>query len=247
MLQQDFCKEQATNFFVGYAPMTGIPNTPDEAGLWMKKGREKRGWSTTKLADVARAIARREGSSIALKQQSISDFEQLGKKRKPDWLRFIQMAFEEGEPPQSQDQEKREELVYVRQVDIRYAMGSGSAIDEYPETSLVPFNLGFLQSVTRAGTNSLFLASGHGNSMEPTLLKDDLILIDTTEKKLGLGDLVWALEYAGSGYIKRLRPVKRDGKTRILILSDNKDVPSEEADPEDITIIGKVVWVGRRM
>lgn len=227
--------------------MVGIPDTPEAASEWMKRERHKRGWSTTRLADVARAIARREGSTLALTQQSISGFEQPGKKRMPDWLRYVRMAFEEGEPPAYQDQAARDDLVYVRQVDIRYAMGDGAAIDEYPETTLVPFNLGFLQTISRAPTDRLFLASGHGNSMEPTLLKDDLLLIDSTETRLGLGDLIWALEYAGAGYIKRLRTVKREGRVRILILSDNPNVPPEEADPEDVRIVGRVIWVGRRV
>lgn len=246
-MQPYFCNSQSTNSFVVLATMTKIPETTDAAAEWLKRERLKRGWSTIKLADVARAIARREGSSLALTQQTISGFEQPGKKRMPDWLRYVRMAFEEGEPPQQQEQERRDDLVYVRQVDIRYAMGAGATIEDYPQTSLIPFNLGFLRSISRATTEKLFLASGHGNSMEPTLLKDDLILIDTTETHMGLGDLIWAIEYAGAGYIKRLRKVKRDGRTKYLILSDNQSVPPEEADPEDVHIVGKVVWIGRRM
>lgn len=228
--------------------MTQAPENPDEAAEWMRTERNMRGWSTTKLADIARAIARREGSSIVLSQQSISGFEQGGKKRMPDWVRYVQMAFQEGEPPEQSDQERRDDLVYLRKVDIRFAMGDGSAIDQYPSTSLVPFNLGWIQGVSRAPIDRLFIASGVGNSMEPTILKDDELLIDTTETRVGLGDLIWALEYAGAGYIKRLRPVKRDGQRKILILSDNDAVPPEEADPEDIHIVGKVAGlVGRKL
>lgn len=220
--------------------MSEIPDNAEDAGRWMKREREKRGWSTIRLADIARAIARREGSSIALSQQSISGFEQPGKKRMPDWLRYVHMAFQEGEPPEHSEQERRDELVYLRKVDIRFAMGDGATIEDYPSTSLVPFNLGAIQRMTNAPIERLFIANGHGNSMEPTLLKDDDLLINTAETKLGLGDLIWALEYAGAGYIKRLRPVKREGVRKILILSDNPNVPVEEADPEDIRIIGKV-------
>lgn len=226
--------------------MSQPPMDAETAGEWMRREREKRGWSTNRLADVARAIARREGSSIVLSQQSVSGFEQPGRKRLPDWLRYVQMAFEEGEPPEHQDQEARDELAYLRKVDIRYAMGAGAQVEDYPSTSLVPFNLNWLRSVTRAPTDRLFLASGHGNSMEPTLQPGDDVLIDTTETR-GLGDLIWALEYAGSGYIKRIRPVMRGGLRKIQILSDNESVPIEEAEPGDVTIIGKVVWIGRKM
>lgn len=218
----------------------------DAAREWMVRERKKRLWSTTKLAEVARQIARREGSSIALTQQSVSGFEQPEKsKRIPQWLPYVKMAFEEGEAPVNQEVQRRDELAYVRQVDIRYAMGDGSAIEDYPDVELVPFNLGFISTLTRAPLERLFLATGHGDSMEPTLLKNDLILIDTTETNMRMGDQIWALEYAGSGYIKRLRRVRRDGEDRILILSDNDRVPPEEAHPADVHIVGKVIWIGR--
>jgi phage repressor protein C with HTH and peptisase S24 domain len=83
--------------------------------------------------------------------------------------------------------------------------------------------------------------------MEPTLHKHDIVLIDTTDHDLVAGDTIWALEYAGSGLIKRLRRVVRNGAVKVMILSDNPSVPPEEADPDDIRIVGKVVWIARRM
>lgn len=252
-MQQEFCSHALTNIFVDTDAMSApeIMNDPEVAREWIIAERGKRGWSTTKLAEVARNIARREGSSIGLTQQSVSGFEQPSRdgknKRVPQWLPYVKMAFEEGEAPSSQEVQRRDELAYVRQVDIRYAMGDGATIDDYPDVTLVPFNLGFINQLTRAPLERLFLATGHGDSMEPTLLKNDLILIDTTETSLRMGDQIWALEYAGAGYIKRLRRVRRDGEDRILILSDNDRVPSEEAHPEDVHIVGKVVWIGRQM
>lgn len=213
----------------------------------MKQERDARGWSTTTLADIAREIARREGSSLKLTQQSVSGFEQPGKKRMPEWIRYIAMAFEEGAPPDSQNVFARDELVYIRKADIRLAMGPGTDLDEHADVELVPFNLNFIQSLSRAPVERLFLATGYGESMEPTLLRHDIVLIDTTDRNFVGGDLIWALTYAGQGYIKRLRRVRRAGADRIILLSDNPQVPPEEAEPEDVHIIGKVVWVGRRM
>lgn len=215
---------------------------------WLVAQRKARGWSTTTLANIARAIAHREGSGIKLRQQSISDFEQPGKaKRIPEWMRYVRMAFEEGEPEREADTAPRDELVYVRQLDLRYALGPGSTIEHRASATLVPFNLRELQAITRAPTEKLFIATGFGDSMEPVLLKHDLVLIDTSETRLDLGDTLWAIEYAEAGYIKRVRSVVRDGKRRLLILSANPDYPPEEAEPEHVRIIGKVVWIARRM
>jgi len=227
--------------------MTSHRSDPAAAAAFMKRERGKRGWSTTNLADYARAIARREGSAAKLTQQTVSGFEQGDAKRMPEWFRYVEMAFEEGAPAAAQDTSPRDDVVYIRQVDIRYAMGDGAAIDDYPSVSLVPFNLGFIQRLSRAPVERLFLASGIGNSMEPTLLKDDLVLIDTSETRSTFGDLLWAFEYAGAGYIKRLRRVKREGKEIVEILSDNAAVPPMVADPGDIHIVGKVVWIARSM
>lgn len=215
---------------------------------WLVAQRKARGWSTTKLADIARAIAEREGSKVKLAQQSISGFEQTGKaKRIPEWMRYVRMAFEEGEPNRDGDTAPRDELVYIRQLDIRYALGAGSVIDDHASATLLPFNLNFIRGITRAPTEKLFIATGFGDSMEPILLKHDLVLIDTTETKLDLGDTLWAIEYAEAGYIKRVRAVMRDGQRTLVMLSANPDYPPEEASPRDVRIIGKVVWIARRM
>lgn len=219
----------------------------DAAQPWMIHERKKRGWSTTKLAEVARAIARREGSEMKLTQQSVSGFETGDPKRMPEWMRYVRMAFEEGEPEADADTAPRDEVVYIRQLDIRYALGPGSSVERATSATLVPFNLGFIQTLTRSPTERLFIATGFGDSMEPILLKHDLVLIDTNETSLDLGDTLWALEYAGSGYIKRLRAVMRDGKRKLMIMSANPDYPPEEAEPSDVRIIGKVVWIARRM
>lgn len=143
--------------------------------------------------------------------------------------------------------ERPGELVYVRQVDISYAMGGGAVIEDYPATGLIPFNLEFLRAISRANVESLFLASGIGDSMEPTLLRNDLLMIDTSQRQIVQSDLVWAFNYAGGGMVKRLRRVRRDGADRLLIISDNQSVPDEIADPDDVHITGKVIWAGRRL
>ena len=47
--------------------------------------------------------------------------------------------------------------------------------------------------------------------------------------------------------IKRLRRVRDAGSDRFLIISDNAAVPIQAADLEDLHVIGKLIWVGRRM
>lgn len=136
------------------------------------------------------------------------------------------------------------DIELIRKVDISYAMGDGTVIDEYPDTEFLPFNIGFLRQFARGPADRLFIATGHGESMEPTLRRDDLIMIDSSQNRVAFQDQLWALTYCGAGMIKRLRRVS---KGRILILSDNPSVPPQEADEDEIFIVGKVVWVARMM
>lgn len=226
--------------------MTTFQNT-DQARSWIRSERQRRGWSTIRLADAARRIAQREGSGMRLTQQTISAFEQPGgTKRMPEWLRYVRMAFEEGEQPAGHEVAARDELVYVRQVDIRYAMGDGAELAEYPDTQLIPFNLNSVRAMTRAPLERLFIAEGIGESMEPTLLRHDRIMIDASQTRVAEQDKLWAITYADAGMIKRLRRVKTPEFEGYLILSDNPLVPPQQAAYADVQIVGKVVWVSRR-
>ncbi len=142
--------------------------------------------------------------------------------------------------------EKPDELIYIREVDISLAMGDGAVVEEFPATQLVPFNMGFVRGITRAPTDKLVIMTGHGESMEPTLLRSDFLMIDTSAPWT-VSDQIWAFHYAGGGMIKRLRRIRDGGRDRYLILSDNEKVPEQVADLEDVHLIGKLVWVGRRM
>lgn len=143
--------------------------------------------------------------------------------------------------------EKPDELVYIREVDISYAMGEGAEVSDYPAVGLIPFNLGFVRALSRATTDSIFIATGHGESMETTLLRSDILMIDASQKDVRQSDLIWAFTFAGGGMIKRLRRVRDEGRDKFLIISDNPAVPDQLAEIEDVHIIGKLVWVGRRM
>lgn len=132
----------------------------------------------------------------------------------------------------------------VRKVDITYAMGDGSIIEDYPETDYLPFSLGFLQQFSRGSTDDLFIAIGQGDSMEPTIYRNDLVMVDTAQNRITQQDQIWALSYAGTGMIKRVR---RLTEGRMQLLSDNAHVPPLDAMEDEIYIVGRVVWSARMM
>ncbi len=80
--------------------------------------------------------------------------------------------------------------------------------------------------------------------MFPTLLDNDLVIVDTMQRTLNMQDRIWALSLFGAGAIKRLRTI---GPDRVLVISDNKDVDNQEVSADDIYLLGRVVWLGRRV
>jgi phage repressor protein C with HTH and peptisase S24 domain len=140
--------------------------------------------------------------------------------------------------PQSED------AIVIRSVDLSYAMGDGTNLEHYYEEEGVLFDPNFIRALTRASSDKLFLARGDGDSMFPTLINDDQVLIDTTQTTLNQQDRIWACALHGAGMIKRLRVV---GEGRVEVRSDNPTVGNREVSAADLRIVGRVIWVGRRV
>lgn len=136
------------------------------------------------------------------------------------------------------------DISLVRKVDISYAMGDGSVVADYPETGMMPFDRHFLSSIGARNTEVLFVCSGTGDSMDPTIKDSDTIMVDTSRKKIGMQDQIWALTVAGAGMVKRIRPLP---EAKVMVISDNPLVPDQVYDSEDVYVVGKVVWIGRKM
>jgi phage repressor protein C with HTH and peptisase S24 domain len=246
-LNQQSCKMPPVSFAANVWDMTGLESDSafvKELCRWAKKAPS----ALASDAGLAATTITRPFNGTATTRISQPTFEKLRSKFPdfPGWQRETpdQVGMY---GPRPDPNEKPDDLVYVREVDISYAMGDGAVIEEYPQTGLIPFNVGFIKGVTRSTTENLIIATGHGESMEPTLLRSDMLMIDTSQRHVGQSDLIWALTYAGGGMIKRLRRVREEGRDRFVILSDNPSVPPMTADVEDVHIVGKLVWVGRRM
>lgn len=92
----------------------------------------------------------------------------------------------------------------------------------------------------------LLLEAAIGESMQPTIRDNDLLLIDITDRKLREFG-IYVLEFQGERLVKRVQR-KLDGS--LLLISDNaiyepERIPSERA--HEVTVVGRVVWGGGRI
>lgn len=146
--------------------------------------------------------------------------------------------------PTSDDVAQQVGGVRIKEIDLDYGMGA-TWIDGVPVTEIERvFPADWLVQFTRASPQYLFFAHGAGDSMMPTILDRDIVLIDTTQQTLNMADRIWAVAFGGAGMIKRLRP-QPDGGVRLM--SDNPSIRDEVAYDGELSIIGRVVGVMRKI
>jgi len=136
------------------------------------------------------------------------------------------------------------ETAKVMRMDLSYAMGPGTNIDEdYIEGEPVELDIGFLRRLTPSAPEMLRIVNGIGDSMQPTIHDSEELILDLGQRRLNMQDRIWAMSLYGVGAVKRLKAI---GKDRILVISDNQDVPDQEVSAEDIVLVGRVVGSIRR-
>jgi hypothetical protein len=71
-----------------------------EAGAWLAEAREALGASTTLVASMATLIANRQGDTVKIHQQQISEIENATEDKGPKglrpWFRYVRAAFDSG-------------------------------------------------------------------------------------------------------------------------------------------------------
>ena len=135
-------------------------------------------------------------------------------------------------------------MIEIASLDLSYSMGPGTELESYIEEEPVSFDPIFLRRLTRAPYSRLKLARGVGDSMQPTLLPGDVVMIDTTQNMLNMSDRVYAVALHGAAAIKRLRVAK---DRQVLVISDNPAIESYLIDAQDVVIHGRVVWFSREL
>lgn len=134
------------------------------------------------------------------------------------------------------------EVVQIQMLDLSLSMGPGTLIDGYVESELVSFDLNFVRQFSRAPSDRLRIVTGVGDSMEPTLFRNDLIVIDTNDRRLSKQDGIYWINLYGAAGIKRLRAI---GPNKVLVKSDNPIHEDQEVDADDLRIEGRAVWTTR--
>lgn len=137
-------------------------------------------------------------------------------------------------------------LTPVTLLDLAVSAGPGRLPGSEQPVAQIGFDPAWLNRLTAAGPDELNLVKVEGDSMAPTLLPGDDILVDRSDGEARVRDGIYVLRMEDSLLVKRLtlHPVTR----RVTVQSDN---PAYADWPDlvlsDINLIGRVIWTGRRV
>jgi phage repressor protein C with HTH and peptisase S24 domain len=142
--------------------------------------------------------------------------------------------------------EAPEGFVLVPRYDVAASMGNGAVIHSEQIVDHLAFRAEWVRTELGTSPKQLVLISAIGDSMEPSLRAGDLLLVDRSVENVHQ-DAIYAIALDGELRIKRIQRLF-DGT--LVIKSDNPSYRTEELTPsqaEQLRIVGRVVWSGRRM
>lgn len=138
------------------------------------------------------------------------------------------------------------EVAAIPRYDAQLSAGAGSIIDPSAEPLGYQFvEAQWLRAVTRAMPEALAVVRVDGDSMAGTLADGDWILVDRSQNRINR-EGVYALAIGDSCWVKRISLNLREKTVRVI--SDNPAYPMQELTEDELTVIGRVVWiVGRKV
>jgi len=137
------------------------------------------------------------------------------------------------------------DYVMIPYLNVGASAGSGAVTEGEVPVAVLAFQSQWVRTIASGRPEALSVIRVEGDSMLPTLADGDNILVDTDDRER-LRDGIYVLRTDDALLVKRLgvNPATK----RLMIRSDNEAYPSwDNCDPAEVSVIGRVVWVGRRL
>jgi phage repressor protein C with HTH and peptisase S24 domain len=126
-------------------------------------------------------------------------------------------------------------------VEARAAAGNHGGLRSDQIVDFIAFSENFLKQTLRRSPQNLALLTASGDSMDPTIRDGDLLLVDTSARRIE-GSRIYVLAIGGALMVKRIQ-LRLDGS--VVVKSDNAVYEPEvlAADQTStLNILGQVVW-----
>lgn len=139
-------------------------------------------------------------------------------------------------------------FVAITHAGVRPSMGGGAVVLDEQEASgrAYHFRRSWIKHRLQASPSQLRIMTVEGDSMEPTLLNGDTVLVDMT-KRAPNPPGIFVLDDGMGLVAKRLQHVPNSDPPAVRVISDNKHYPAYERTAEEINIIGRIRWFAREV
>jgi len=185
--------------------------------------------------DVATALHIPQATFATMKKRNSIPYEEILefcalKKISVNWLFFDQAV--------DMLKEETEKFFQVRYFsDIRASAGGGAYGFDEEDHEMISIDEKIMHNMVGMGNTELEAIHVDGESMEPTLQDGSIVFVDRTQTNINKNGIFIA-STTGGLFIKRIQQ-RVDGMVELI--SDNSLYPPQSIDPNEVTIIGKVV------
>ena len=144
------------------------------------------------------------------------------------------------------DDEAKKPFQKVPRLDVRASAGPGGLAVSEDRFDSFGFSERWLRNLTQGSPAGLSLIKAQGDSMETTISSGDDIMVDRNDGLARLRDGIYVLRLDDDLLVKRV--ARGPVRNRITIKSDNPAYPTwPDVDISTVSIIGRVVWLSRRV
>jgi phage repressor protein C with HTH and peptisase S24 domain len=212
-------------------------------------------------------------NAVEMKQQGIQSIES-GVVKRPGKLRELAAALRtsqeyllDGKGPKDLGShiersdaidEERRPTSGILEIDVRAGLGGGGTTEgrevrhdgdhaDPVKSESWHFPARFMREELRAPESRVIILETEGDSMAPTILSGDRVVIDTGHR-VPSPDGIYALrDRYGNIVVKRLQTLQRGETPLIRIISDNKSHDPEDVSIDEISIVGRALWGMKRL
>ena len=151
-----------------------------------------------------------------------------------------------GGPPVREPVPTREGLIPIPRLAVSASAGPGALDGNERPVAHIGFDSASLARICRARPRDLSIISVEGESMAPTLNDGDDIMVDRSAAQRRVLDGIYVLRRDDTLLVKRITVHPTNGL--LTVASDNTSFASwPDVKPDDVEIIGRVVWAARRV
>ena len=141
-----------------------------------------------------------------------------------------------------------EAFVSIAHASPRPSMGGGAVVEDHVETAgrAYHFRRSWIRHSLKASPSQLRIMHVAGDSMAPTLVDGDTVLVDMTRRAPNPPG-IFVLDDGMGLVAKRLEHIANSDPPKVRVISDNKHYPEYERTADEIHIVGRIRWFAREI